>query len=247
MDCAILTAGYGTRLYPVTKGQPKGLIDVAGKVLLERILNKVKELGEIDKVFIVTNNKFYEKFASWLEDYAGDFKEKIEIINDQTDSDGDRLGTIGDLDFLIKEKAISDDLFVILGDNLFEFDLNLFMKFFEVKKNTCVILKYLENKEDVKNFGVVDLDDDNKVIDFQEKPEQPNSNLISTGLYLLAKKDIDDVSKYKAEGNDMDKMGFLFEWLSRKGEVYGFVSEDEWWDIGSVEALDEVKRRYSGK
>jgi glucose-1-phosphate thymidylyltransferase len=70
MKCIILAAGYATRLYPLTKNKPKPLLDVAGKPILEHILEKVSKVTDINEVFIVTNDRFYPCFIEWKKGYS---------------------------------------------------------------------------------------------------------------------------------------------------------------------------------
>ena len=90
MDAIILAAGYAVRLYPLTENTPKPLLKVAGKPIVEHIINKLGELNIINKIYIVTNDKFEQNFIEWLHNF--DAKKSIEIINDRTKSNDDRLG-----------------------------------------------------------------------------------------------------------------------------------------------------------
>jgi glucose-1-phosphate thymidylyltransferase len=88
MKCIILAAGYATRLYPLTKNKPKPLLDVAGKPILEHILEKVSKVTDINEVFIVTNDRFYSCFIEWEKGYR--FPDKIRIVNDGTTTNENR-------------------------------------------------------------------------------------------------------------------------------------------------------------
>ena len=133
MKAIILAAGYATRLYPLTLNKPKPLLEVAAKPIIEHILFKIEKIKEINNIFIVTNNKFYAKFASWLAVYES--KKKIKIINDKTSSNEDRLGAVGDIKFVLEQEKLNDDVMIIAGDNLFEFSLSGPVKIFKEKKN----------------------------------------------------------------------------------------------------------------
>ena len=132
MKCVILCAGYATRLYPLTLDKPKALLLINNVPLLNYILHGLKNVSDIDEIFIVTNNKFYFNFVWWLENLnlGGEIKSKVEIINDGTNGENDRLEGIGDLNFVMRSKNINDDVFVILGDNYFNFNLSGFVDFF---------------------------------------------------------------------------------------------------------------------
>ena len=99
MKAIILAAGYATRLYPLTKDKPKPLLEIAGKPIIDHIMRKIEKIDEIDKIFIVTNDKFYGHFEDWLSEFKSN--KKIKIINDKTTSNEDRLGSLGDVNFVI--------------------------------------------------------------------------------------------------------------------------------------------------
>ena len=132
MDAIILAAGYATRLYPLTENTPKPLLNVAGKPIIEHIIKKLAAINEIDKIYIVTNNKFEQHFKNWLDDF--DAQKPIEIINDGTKSNEDRLGALGDVHYAINSKNLENDFIVVAGDNLFEMSLEDLDNFFKKRK-----------------------------------------------------------------------------------------------------------------
>jgi len=243
IKCIILCAGYATRLYPLTKDKPKPLLPIAGKPMIEHILFRVEEVEDIDKIFVVTNNKFYSHFEDWSKNYKSN--KKITIVNDNTTSNEDRLGAIGDIDFVVKHQNVDEELLVIAGDNLFEFSLVHLADFFKEKQASVVALYDLKEKHKAANmYGVVETDHTTKIIGFEEKPEQPKTSLISTACYVFTKKDLELLEKCIAEHHKPDNLGDFIKWLSGKEHVYGFVFEESWFDIGSHEQLKEVNEIY---
>ncbi|MBI2655805.1 NTP transferase domain-containing protein, partial [Candidatus Woesearchaeota archaeon] len=144
MHAIILAAGYATRLHPLTKDKPKPLLDVAGRPIIEHIIEKLGQISDVGKILIVTNERFERNFREWLENF--DAKKPIEIINDGTSSNDDRLGALGDIHFAIASKEIDDDIIAIAGDNLFELSLTDVHNFFRKKKSNVIVL------HDVKDF-----------------------------------------------------------------------------------------------
>ena len=241
MDAIILAAGYATRLYPLTKNMPKPLLKVAGRPIIEHIVNKLEQIDIISKVYIVTNNKFEQNFIKWLNNFYT--KKQIEIINDGTKSNDDRLGALGDVYCTIKTKNIDNDIIVIAGDNLFEMFLKEVVAIFKNINNNLVVLHDVKDPELAKNYGVADVKD-NIVVDFQEKPENPKSTLISTGIYLFPKRTIPLIKKYVDEGNNPDKSGSFIEWLYGIDKVYTYVTNKKWFDIGSFEQLEKANKHF---
>lgn len=242
MKALILAAGYGTRLYPLTKDKPKPLLPVAGRPMLEHVLKKIEEIEEIDTIYVVTNEKFAGHFCEWKDTYTS--RKEIKIINDATTSDEDKRGAIGDMQLVLEEEGINDDFLVVAGDNLFQFDLRDFVNFFG-EKGTSVGLYDFRDREAVKRYSTVEVDGDKKILCFREKPSQPSTTLIAICLYLFPKEKLNLISEYLKEGNNPDAPGFYIAWLHRRDPVYGFVFEGEWFDIGDLKCYEEANREYN--
>lgn len=239
----VLAAGYATRLHPLTENRPKLLLNVNNKPILEYIIDKLQEVKEINEILIVTNDKFYPMFRGWLSDYKA--KKRIRIINDGTFKNEDRLGAIGDLNFIIQEEGIKDDILMVAGDNLFGFSLNKLSGFFKEKKSSVLAFHDLKKKERAANkFGVGILDEEKKVIDFEEKPAEPKSTLAATCCYIFSKEDIEKVPEYVKVSERWDNPGDFAKWLVKRSSLYGFVFKEHWFDIGSFEGLEEANKFY---
>ncbi|MBW2985816.1 nucleotidyltransferase family protein [Candidatus Woesearchaeota archaeon] len=234
MKAVILAAGYATRLYPLTKDKPKPLLDVAGKPILGWILDKIREVPEINEIFIVTNDKFYETFQTWAKDQEG-----VTILNDGTTSNEDRLGVMGDICYAINQADIQEDLLIVGGDNLFEFDLNRLAQLSE-KKNASTIGVYdVKTVEEAQKMGICALDSEGKIIEIEEKPENPKSTLASTLCYFIRKEDIPTVCAQNVQdGVPLPKL------LMKTKPIYAVIYTEPWFDIGSHEQYQEVNEIY---
>ncbi len=243
LDVILLAAGYSTRLYPLTKNFPKPLLEVAGKPVITNIVEKLEALKEIDKVYVVTNNRYYNRFIEWKKSLKT--KLKIEIINDGTLHEKDKLGAIGDISLVLKLKSPDSDILIIAGDNLFSSSLNPFYNYFKGKNENVIVIDELPTLEQAKRHGVVDLDRDSKIISLIEKPENPKSKLIAHVVYLLKKKSINKIKKYLDEGNNQDAPGYFLQWLYKKDAVYGFKIDGKIFDIGTPETLEKARREFT--
>lgn len=240
MKAVILAAGYATRLYPLTINNPKALLEIQGRPLLNYIIHNLEKTS-VDEIYIATNDKFYLQFVWWLN--QSKFSKKIEIINDNTFSNETRLGGVGDLNFVLKEKKIDDDVMVILSDNLFDFSLTeLESKFRQVNK-TFIGVQDIHDLIASKKFGIIGVSG-SKVISFTEKPEKPESSLISTGIYLFSRDDIKLIDEYLASGGKLDAPGFFIEYLIPRTEIYAQVLDGRWFDIGSIEVYDKISKEW---
>ena len=244
IEAIVLAAGYATRLYPLTENTPKPLLNVAGRPIIEHIVEKLGEVALIEKIYIITNDKFEQHFKKWLDGF--DAGKAIEIINDGTKSNQDRLGALGDVCHIISQKNISDDFIVVAGDNLFELHLLDVVNFFKKKKSSVIVLHDVLDFELAKHYGIVETDN-GIVVNFEEKPKSPKSTLASTGIYLFTKNTVQLIKKYVAQGNNTDKTGNFIEWLHKRDKVFSYVTEKKWYDIGSVEQLEKADRYYKEK
>ena len=182
MKVLILAAGYATRLYPLTLTQPKPLLPVVGKPMIDYVMDNLAAIPEVDHVYVVTNAKFAGHFQKWADGYAAQSKLKFTIINDGSTDDSNKLGAIGDLHLVLTKEKIDDDLIVVAGDNLFSEKLGEFGKYC-LQKNTPVLGLYdVGTIEQAKKYGVVSVDDQGKLVKFEEKPPHPESTLIGIAL-----------------------------------------------------------------
>lgn len=243
MKALILAAGYGTRLYPLTNDQPKPLLKIGSKSILGHIVEKLEIREEIDEIFVITNNKFYSHFNKWNITFPSN--KKITIINNGTLSNEDRLGAIGDMSYVIQTQNIEDDLLIIGGDNLFEDNLSALFSTFEKKGNT-IMLNNVKNKEFAKLYGIVSIDNNGKIINFIEKPKQPESTLASTLIYAIKKEDLNIINHVIEQGLS-DRAGDFIKFLSENRTVLGISLSGKWFDIGSLQQLEEAQYEYSNQ
>ena len=165
MKCLILAAGYATRLYPLTENFPKPLLEVAGKPILDWLIDDMDKTGLIDEYIVISNHKFAHIFEEWAA--AND---KIRVLDDGTTSNDDRLGAVRDIQFAIEQLQLDDDLLVMAGDNLLDFSLEDFVRYFVEKKATCVMSYYVADKARLQKSGVAELDADRRIVAMEEKP-----------------------------------------------------------------------------
>ena len=234
MQCVLLAAGYATRLYPLTENMPKALLKLGEKTILDMVVDKIEEVESVENIYIVTNEKFFTHFSMW----SGNRKssKKIKVINDHTTSNDNRLGAIGDLKYVIDLESIDDEILVMASDNIFDFSLNDFADMYREKKSDMICAHTIENKNDLHSMGVVELDENGKVLSFEEKPENPKSDLGVPPFYLYKKETLPLIDTYLKEGNNPDAPGHFIPWLINKNDVYAYVFDAVRIDIGTPES-----------
>jgi glucose-1-phosphate thymidylyltransferase len=244
MRAIVLGAGYATRLYPLTENVAKPLLPVGGRPMIDHLLESIRDVDEVDGVHVVTNHKFADAFVRWAEAHEA-VGSPIEVHDDGTTSDDDRLGAIGDIRFVIEQAGLEgEDLLVVAGDNLFDYSVADYVRWWRGKGEASAVALYdVGDLELVKKYSAVQLDDDDRLVRFVEKPERPESTLVATATYLFHRAHIPLVERYLDEGNSPDQPGRFVGWLVPRAPVYGYRFEGEWRDIGDAEQLLEADNR----
>ena len=273
MKCIILAAGYATRLYPLTENFPKPLLEVAGRSILDRLLDDLSATGLIDEYIVVTNHKFAGIFEKWAEGTASEClplrsipprklgpsrscghgrpqaseavpSARITILDDGTSSNDSRLGAVRDILFAIRERGIDDDAFVMAGDNLLSFSLKGFLEYCREKGASC-IMRYAEPDERrLHKSGIVEVGEDDRVLSMEEKPAEPKSHWCCPPFYFYTREDLARVEEAIADGCGTDAPGSLAAWLSAHSAVYAWPMPGPRYDIGTLENYEEVKKIF---
>ena len=233
----MLAAGYATRLSPLTDDFPKMLLPLAGRPMLDYLLERIREVDELDEVHLVTNSRFAKAFTDWA---PGD----VTVHDDGTASNEDRLGAIGDMRFTIDRAGLqNDELLVVAGDNLIGYSVPAFVGFWREKGGAAIALHHEPDRDVIKLYGVVELDEEDRIVSFEEKPAAPRSDLAATAAYLYPPEHLRLLDDYLAEGNSPDAPGNFVAWLYSREPVYGYRFSGDWLDIGDHEQLLEADNR----
>ena len=246
MKVILLCAGYATRLRPLTDNTPKPLLPVGGRPILEWILDRVRTVKNVDAVFVVTNDRFAGHFGEWAKKINAPWP--LEIINDQTTTNENRLGAIGDLAYTLKSKKIgAEDLLVLAGDNFFDFDLNHFIAAGKSHAPHAAIAAYdVNDRELAKQYGLVRTDAQGKVLEFYEKPQDPPTTLASCGLYWLPAETRVLLDRYLASGHNSDQPGHYMQWLAETSGLYAVSLTGRWLDIGDHASYKQANALLGG-
>ena len=243
MKALILAAGYATRLRPLTDSLPKMLLPLAERPMLDYLLDRIRQVAEIDAIHLVTNSQFAPLFRDWA-------PEHVTVHDDGTTSDEDRLGAIGDIAFTIERAGLhGEDLFVVAGDNLIGYSLPDYVAFWREKGGSAIAVYEIEDRSLLSQYGIVELDDEDRVVGLEEKPAEPKSNLAATAAYLYRGADLAQLDSYLEEGNALDAPGNFAVWLHTRSPLYGYRFSGEWHDIGDLsqlQAADNLLRERAG-
>ena len=243
MNVLILAAGYATRLYPLTLKKAKPLLVVGGKPIIEWVVDNLAGVPDLETIYVVTNDKFAADFQAWSERYRSQHPEfKFQIINDGSTSDEDKLGAIGDINFVVSRENLSQSsLLIVAGDNLFTESL---VNFVECARGTdaTVAVYDVGDAEAIKKYGNITVDGDGIITRFEEKPEKPQGTLAAVAVYYYSPAALSLLTTYLAAGNNPDQPGRFVQWLYTRKPVKTFQIKGKWLDIGSKETLENADK-----
>ncbi len=244
MEAIILCGGFATRLEPITYFVPKPLLPVNGRPILDYIMESINGLG-LKRITISANKKFADQFALWVERSGYKNSMELRLVVEPTTNDGEKLGAVGGIEYVIENAGIDDDLMIIAGDNLYDFDMKKLHGSFRESGKPTIGLYDIKSKDEARRFGVVRVEN-GRITEFAEKPENPESTLISTGIYALPRKDLGSIKSSLDDKNHRDSPGYFIKWLAERKEVQGVVYEGRWFDIGTIDTYKAVFDQYIG-
>jgi glucose-1-phosphate thymidylyltransferase len=244
LKAVVLAAGYATRLYPLTLDTPKSLLEVGGRPILERLLEQLADVDSLDHVYVVTNAKFAGRFREFVEAWKGPLA--VSVVDDGTTSDENKLGAIGDLELVIREERLDDDLLVAAGDSIFGGGgLDDFARFAIGKQAPATGVYDVGDLEAIKRYSAISVDDEGRIVAFEEKPQEPQTTLAGIALYVYPRSVLPLIRRYVEEGNNPDQPGRLVQWLCPQMPVYAWRVPGRWYDIGSQETLEQADREFA--
>ncbi len=243
MKCLFLAAGYATRLYPLTENFPKPLLDVAGRSILDRLIDDLDATGRIDDYAVVTNHKFAGHFSEWAAAYGG----RVQVVDDGTSTNETRLGAVRDIKYAVDALGLDDDLLVLAGDNLLSFSLASFLDYAAAKGTSCIMRYYEPSVRRLRKSGVVKIARDGRVLSMEEKPLAPQSHWCCPPFYFYKKADLARLDEALAAGCGVDAPGSLAAWIASVSPVYAMKMPGPRYDIGTLESYRAVCALFEAK
>jgi glucose-1-phosphate thymidylyltransferase len=243
----VLAAGYGTRLYPLTRDRAKPLLEIGGRPVLSRILDRLLELPELSRVIVIGNQRFAEQLKGWASGFACPVP--LQVLNDGSTDDQNKLGALGDLAFALDEVPLEgEDWLVVAGDNLIEFDLVQVEAAFRISRGPRVVVRRVERDGSPTAYNEVVLAagrSGERVARFREKPANPESEWAAIALYLFTPEVEGHLRRYLSEGGNRDAPGHFLAWLTERVPVFASRLRGEWFDIGSLAALERARAHFA--
>lgn len=241
MKNIVIAAGYATRLGELTKNFPKPLLKIGNNTILGRMLDDIDRIPDITEHIIVTNHKFAPIFEEWKSERH--YQKPITIIDDGTETNETRLGAVCDL--LLALKTIgSESVLVVAADNLLFFSFQEFVDFAKQKQTSCIMCHEQPSIEKLQRTGVVEIDENHRVLNMEEKPLQPKSHWAVPPFYIYVEKDLELIRHSVENGCGKDAPGNLAHYMVEHTTMHAWPMTAGRFDIGSLDTYYEAVERF---
>jgi glucose-1-phosphate thymidylyltransferase len=235
MFAVVLAGGYAKRLWPLTLNSPKALLPVAGKPVIDYVVEKLVPLNPpMDRIVVSTNLRFQPQFEDWLGARISR-TQGVELMAEGSVKEEDKRGTVKALAEVV-EKVGEEDVLVLPADNLFTDDLEGFVRFFREKHASIVALFHARSDDEARKGSSVTVDEEGRVVEFVEKPVHPKTTLVGAAIYAFPSGISRRLKQYLGLELNVNEPGRFVEWLHKQEPVYGYLFKDYVWDIGTLES-----------
>ena len=237
MQAVVLAAGKGTRLRPLTDDKPKGMVEVADEPLLTHCFDQLIDLGADELVVVVGYLK------EVIIDHYGDEYEDVPITYAHQ---REQKGLAHAL--LTVEEHIDDDFMLILGDNIFEANLQDVVRRQREDRADAAFLVEEVPWDEASRYGVCDTNQYGEITDVVEKPDDPPSNLVMTGFYTFTPAIFHACHLVQPSGRGEYEISDAIDLLIQSGRTIDAIPLDGWrTDVGYPEDREEAEARLKGE
>lgn len=255
MKVVLLAAGFSTRLYPLTKDFPKGLLPIGEKPMLSYLLEKIEEIGryekEVAEVYLISNERVYPAFLKYVQEIE---KEQsfpflsLHILSNGVKKVEDRKGALRDLEKVLDYYQIEEDFLVLASDNFFEASILEIYQDFKQGKSHVICGQWDEKSKDsyMQQFALASLDSKGGVLRLEEKPKEIFSRFMVFAIYFYKKEAIAFLKDYVKQKDALcDSPGIFPAYLLSQGQMFqAHILKGKCYDIGTLEKYEEVKSLY---
>jgi len=247
LKALILAAGYGTRLHPLTEDRPKPLLPVGGRPLLDHLAENLGRVAGLKEIIVVVNGRFEEDFRAWTERLRPGLETPLRLLSDGTEQPDERLGAVADAALAIDRAAPDEDLIVVAGDNLFEFEIADMVRAAEDRPSASAVVavERRSSTAGLERSGVAEVDESGWIRRFFEKPKDPPGRTAAAPLHLYRRETLALFGRYVESGGETDAPGHFLEWLVPRRKVWGWTMSGPRHDIGTPETYRETREHFA--
>jgi glucose-1-phosphate thymidylyltransferase len=247
LNVLLLAAGFGTRLKEIGKKTAKGLLkNSQGLSITDLMINQVSQIEQLYRLALVANQKFHQQYKNHIKtNYP---KLNIEVLNDGVTQPAERLGSLGDLVFALnKLEWWNEPVLVLPSDRTPENIIPELIKTYLQHSDSFVTCLAKDKKENIKHkSGCAIINDQNQIIDFEEKPAKPKSNYRGLPFYIFSPATLELLKKYQDTGHNMDSPGNIIPWLLENNfPVYSCLTNEDSFDIGDLTELADFRQSHA--
>jgi glucose-1-phosphate thymidylyltransferase len=237
MKAVLLCAGFGTRLYPLTRDMAKPLLEVAGKPIVEHLVAQLSRTGRTKDIVLVSNARFFSQFQPWAAAISKRFPDvTFEVLNDGALDNEHRLGTVRDLAFALDQKNTQEAVLVVAADNLYDFSFYTFFEDYFTNPRNLILVYREKNLQCLRRTGIAKVDQDGRLLQFWEKPTEPPTDLACPAFYILETRALNLLSTYLDTVPDTDAIGHFIAWLAEREPVYTHEMKGRRLDVGNIDS-----------
>jgi glucose-1-phosphate thymidylyltransferase len=237
MIAILLCAGFGTRMYPLTQDRPKALLPVAGKAVIDYLIEQLAEFPGLETIHLVSNGRFFPQFQAWAREWTavlGSQGITLQLHNDGVLDNENRLGSNGDLAFVLNQIDLPDGALIAAGDNIFLFELGPVWDQFLQKRENLVLVVAQEDRQKLQRTGVAVLGKEDRLAQFFEKPKDPPSQWACLPCYFLNQSALHKVKAFVNDVDPPDAMGYLIGHLVDNETICAVKVAEGRLDIGNL-------------
>jgi glucose-1-phosphate thymidylyltransferase len=246
MNAILLCAGFATRMYPLTKDYPKPLLAVAGRPVLDYLIEQLCSIPQLENIHIVSNARFHDHFEHWRAEHRRHStfgSTVIHIHNDGAYSNDNRLGAAGDLRLALETIDRPRSILVSGGDNIYNFSLSSLWSEFQRRRHHHIVALAIADRAQLHKTGVLQFGVEDRVIRLHEKPAHPPSHWGCPPLYFFRSSVRAHLYDFLSSNGNGDAPGHFIDYLCRHDVVKAFRLESSRYDIGSIESYREADRQ----
>lgn len=200
---------------------------------------------DIHEFVVISNNKFAQHFENWKENKVKTRPYEITVIDDGTGTNETRLDAVKDIQQAVETLNVTDDLLVMVGDNVLDFSLSSFVFFMRKKKTSCVKSHEENELKKQQKTVIITVDREDLITSYEEKTKEPKGNLAVPPFYCYGSANVKRIQEVLDGVCGYDAPGSFAVWLSKQTPMHAYVMQGKRYDIGDINSYEYVKSVFS--
>jgi len=238
-------------MYPLTKNQPKALLPLGGKLLIDYTIEQITMLPAVDEIIVVSNQKYIDLFEEWSKHIV--CAVPIMVLNDGSISEADFLGDIGDIYFAMSNRKITDDVLIVSGECCVLSPLLEAHQLFTEKQCDTVFVQETNSKSFTLGQLLPIIDGEHKLLSLEKIKNISPPDVILSDMCFIKAETLPLIDRYIYEGNDqyiyddssMYRLGSFLQWLCRERDLYTYDTKSVNHEINTIDEYEALRDNMS--